>query len=114
MRIAARQWAVAAALSLAAHAGAALLLLPDGETVEVAGGGAVEIALAGNAFVDQSAAGTPASETAPAEPAETLTPRPADAPRTAESKTLSPAAGRAAQSTGGQAAPRAEAPDAAR
>ncbi len=59
MRLRKRHWTGAFVLSLAAHAGAAALLMQgDGDEVRIAGGEQFEIALLGNAFEDASSAGT--------------------------------------------------------
>ncbi|MFC5583591.1 TonB family protein [Nitratireductor kimnyeongensis] len=51
------KWAVALALSLSLHAGAAVYVMNRSTDIEIAGGGATEIAIAGNAFADMVAAG---------------------------------------------------------
>ncbi|WP_163271920.1 energy transducer TonB [Chelativorans alearense] len=75
------KWGLALGLSGVIHAGAAVFMLPREPEVEIAGGSSIEIAMAGNAFADLSAAGTPAEtvepvteapvEAAPVEPTET-------------------------------------------
>lgn len=57
MRSGVSKWVLALAVSGVVHAGVAFFLLSEPEAVEISGGGAVEIALAGNAFTDQVAAG---------------------------------------------------------
>ncbi|WP_159585998.1 energy transducer TonB [Chelativorans xinjiangense] len=75
------KWGLALGLSGVIHAGAAVFMLPREPEVEIAGGSSIEIAMAGNAFADLSAAGTPAEmvepvteapvEATPVEPTET-------------------------------------------
>lgn len=87
------KWGVALTLSSAIHAGAAALMLPEQPQVQEAGGAGIALAVAGNAFADLSAAGTPAetlepvgeapSEVAPAQAqaVETATPMEAEVPQ---------------------------------
>ncbi|MCT7375288.1 TonB family protein [Chelativorans salis] len=83
MRANAWKWGLALGLSGIIHAGKAVLMLPREPEVEIAGGSSIEIAVAGNAFTDLSAAGTPVetvepvteapTEATPVEPTETTT-----------------------------------------
>lgn len=68
MRRARIKWTVAVVASLALHASAAVLLARS-EDVRIAGGGAVEVALLGNAFESRVAAGEVSERVAPAETA---------------------------------------------
>ena len=59
------KWAAALAVSLAVHAGAAVYVMERTPDIEIAGGGATEIALAGNAFADMLSAGEAIDEAEP-------------------------------------------------
>ncbi|MFP5076862.1 TonB family protein [Rhizobium sp. YIM 134829] len=58
------KWTMAILFSLAAHAGAAVLLLPREEASMIAGAAPFEVALLGNSFEDTIEAGTPDGEEA--------------------------------------------------
>lgn len=73
MKMRAWKWAVALAVSLAVHAGAAVYVIERTPDVEIAGGGATEIALAGNAFSDMVSAGDAVDEAEPLTETETET-----------------------------------------
>lgn len=79
MRNGAWKWGLALVFSGVVHAGAAFFLIPEPEAVRISGGGAAEIALAGNAFTDQIASGEvrdvvePVSEATEAETVEPVT-----------------------------------------
>lgn len=65
MKMRAWKWAVALAVSLSLHAGAAVYVMNRPTDVEIAGGGSTEIAIAGNAFADMVAAGETTEEVVP-------------------------------------------------
>lgn len=69
MRVRAVKWIVALTASGVLHAGAAALLLPEVDAVRIAGGTPTEIVVAGNAFIDQIAAGEADDAVQPAETA---------------------------------------------
>jgi len=62
------RWSAAISLSLAAHIGAAGFFLDLPDTVQIAGGAPVEIAVLGNAFESEIAAGRPGETVTPVEP----------------------------------------------
>lgn len=67
------KWAAALTVSLAVHAGAAIYVMERTPDIEIAGGGATEIALAGNAFADMVSAGDAVDEAEPLTETETET-----------------------------------------
>ncbi len=71
MKMRAWKWAVALAVSLSLHAGAAVYVMSRPTDVEIAGGGSTEIAIAGNAFADMVAAGKTTEEIVPVSQPET-------------------------------------------